>query len=263
MKQENIVPAVMMAIKIIDLLVSKPNRVGLSLKTISEELSMNKSTTLRILRTLESEDLVNFYQDSKTYSLGHRFVSIGKQAEQLNLYIDKIRDLLDEVAEPEITYVIVNRTNNYRLRYLIKGDSLLPVSLNFRRESFPIPFGSPGKCFFAFMNDEEKEVIFSRLANMDDTYATYNFKVEKSREDWEQELDLIRKQGYAISIREHFDGLETITYPILDDEGNPIYGVSAYMLKLGASSLDMDVVRRKLETITHKIKQILKDANKL
>src|SRR5690606_24281609 len=106
MTKSNNVPAVVTTISIIEFLL-KDEWESATMTEISENLDINKSTCFRILRTLETLEYIKFDENTKKYSLGYRFIFIGERAKQLNSYINIASAILEELAHPEITFVLV------------------------------------------------------------------------------------------------------------------------------------------------------------
>lgn len=251
MAASNNVPAVMTTVQITEFL-AQDSWSSATMTEISEHLSLNKSTCFRILKTLESLGYIKFDEATKRYSLGYRFIAIGERARQLNTYISIASSLLEEMEHPEVTFVLVKRTADNYLTYVAKREPTLPIRLRFSGDIFPIPYGALGKCFLAFLPENEQQEILQKEA-AEGSLPQYTSRTKTSLQLYEQELAAIRKEGVAESDMEYVETLSSIACPIFDSEGRIVLGIGAYMLSHYKPMIDTESVKQQVKLVAQKI----------
>ncbi|WP_162805742.1 IclR family transcriptional regulator [Sporosarcina sp. PTS2304] len=251
----NHVPAVVTAFNIVEFL-SKSEWKSSSMTQISEMLNLNKSTCFRVLKTLESLGYIKFDDLTKQYSLGYRFVVIGERAKQMNTYISAVSTILEKIAHPEITFVIVKRTSDNFLAYVAKQEPTLPIRLQFSGDMFPIPYGALGKCFLSYLPKDEQVSILEKQ-QINGVLPQYTTRTNTSLAQLQNELETIRSTGFAESDMEYIDTISSIACPILDENGEIILGLGAYILSHYKPLIDTDSVKKLLKSTAEEISEAI------
>lgn len=210
------VPSVELSMRILKLL-SRYKYRSCSLKDISELMSTNKTTCLRVLRTLEREDFIKYDVETKKYSLGPYLIPLGNRALELNDFVASATSELKSVAtETGFTTVLIERLRDDRLIYIAseeppREEVKISVSIG---QQFPIAGVAFGRCFLAY--DEERE--WHRFIQAGLVRYTPNSIVDA--DVFIQTLREIRENGYTISHGSLTPGVSAVAVPIFDKTGH-------------------------------------------
>lgn len=189
------------------------NKVELGITELSKNLKLPKSTILRILVTLASEGFVVKNPENQKYSLGIELFKLGSIV-QRNFDIRKyalpiMKDLANKTGES----VYLNVISGWRRVCIEKIES----SNDIRRiiklgESLPLYTGGSGKAILAYLPEEEIKVFLKEEKLIPFTPNTITDPAKLL-----QDLEEIRKQGYAIAVGERVPGATTIGAPIFNN----------------------------------------------
>jgi DNA-binding IclR family transcriptional regulator len=240
------VPVIVSTGRILQYLSSYENRKS-SLSEISQALNISKSTCFRILRTLEDMNYVSYDKQSKRYSLGAYLVVLGSRAlEQLD-YLTLGKKYLQKITEETgLTSAIVQKIGDENVVYVTKeeADSAVRISVAVGKQ-FHITQISFGKCFLAFTSEKERMAILSKgLVKLTDNTIT-------DVDEYLEELNRVRKQGYAISREEYIVGINAVSAPVFRPDGE----VLMVLCCLG-------IAAHFPEEKMHEVGQMLRDAGK-
>lgn len=204
------------AIQVIELLAN--SNKGSRLKNIGESLALNKTTVLRILRVLESENIVARNGDANFF-LGDRVLWWGtcyqrKFDESLSLvhpFLEKIRDLTSETVI--FSVVTANRT-------VIVNQAVSPHVTSSRYDigaAAPVHAGASGKTILAFLDaDKQKQLLRQgALERLTERTVTSRVLLEK-------QLKEIWRTGFAITRGERFANTASLAVPVFGSEGKVI-----------------------------------------
>ncbi|MCH6264243.1 MULTISPECIES: IclR family transcriptional regulator [Neobacillus] len=229
-QKQSLVPALDSSIKILELL-AKQEFHSATLTEIANALSINFSTCLRILRTLEEKNYVVLESSSKTYSLGPPLIALGNRAKEINNYIEVASMYLKDLVKTGLTFVLVKRLRETHLMYVAKEEPPLKVRLTVSTgDSFPITAGALGKCFFAFLPEKDSNDVVTKLL-IDHQLPQYTSNSITAIEDLKKQVPKIREEGIAESHEEYSLGISAYACPIFDSQGNIILGLGSYMPK--------------------------------
>lgn len=198
------------------------DRPTLSLVEIAKELGVSRTVPFRLLYTLQS--LGYLYQDDSTkrYSLTPKVLEIGfsylsslKLPEIAQPYIESLRDEtgaschLSILDGPEVVYVGTAP---------VRGISAINVNIGLR---LPAHATANGKVQLAFQPKEQLNLILfgSHL-------KPYTDRTQTDLVDLQQELELIRDKGYAITSGELTLGIHSVAAPVFDRSGKVLAAVN-------------------------------------
>lgn len=188
---------------------------------LSRLLAVQKSTAHSLLQTLLARGFVDQTTDGR-YSLGITLMQLGNTcAERLD--IRKIaRPLMDELASEtgEIALLAV----------LVRGGELIIIEksepqrpfLIIPKFDFTIAAHSTavGKVLLAHAEEAVFEKIYTRGLQPYTPYTLTDGSALK------EELEKIKRQGYAVSCNETIDGISCIAAPIRDNKNNVVAALS-------------------------------------
>ncbi|WP_174727577.1 IclR family transcriptional regulator [Mesobacillus harenae] len=221
------VPAVNQAIEVLKYLSN--NEENRSLSEISQNLSMNKSSCMRILKTLEKSKFVSYDETSKEYSLGPFLVALGNQASEEIDYISRGKTFLNELAKhTSLTSVLVNKISDDRLMNIAKKEQMeggIRVAVTVGKQ-FYITETSYGKWFLAYGDEQQREIYINKLRKLTPFTIT-------DTEEYKKNLEKIKKVGYAVSREEYILGVNVISAPVFNIKGEIILVIAC----IGIASL--------------------------
>lgn len=182
------------------------NQLELTLTEISREIGLARSTTLRILSTLEKNTFLTRDEETNKYSLGSKIAHLGLLCfsnmdfrKIARPYMVRLRALYNESVS---LYII---EGNYRVCVeRVESTQALRRVINIG-DRLVLTRGASGRLLLAYMEKEKKREILER-----DPYTS------------EEELDMLRQLGYAVSKGEREEGVTSIAAPVFNAQNKII-----------------------------------------
>lgn len=215
-------PAVGLACRILRRMAGARERATLT--DIASAVGTNKTSCLRVLRTLEREGFVHFDETKREFGLGtYLFVLGNRAAERTDLLRSSLPVLRDAARSTRYTCVLVERSHSNELIYIAREepDESLRVSVAVGQH-FPVTAGSHGKAFLAFLPPQESEELVAQLG-----LRRFTDKSITDPDHYLKDLQRVRDNGYAVSIEEHVAGISGVAVPIFDSVGRVVLSLSA------------------------------------
>ncbi|MBQ4575031.1 MAG: IclR family transcriptional regulator [Clostridia bacterium] len=208
----NLAPAINSAVKIIELLASEKDVIGIS--EIARRCDINKNMVFRIMNSLEEEGWVYSDENAK-YRLSLRpFQITSRVLHQIslnNLAVPFVRELWKKTGES--TYFGILK--NDEVLYISHFDSVQNLRVaGTLGGTYPIYCTGPGKAALAFMDDE---YIERYLANA--PFPKHTEHTLSTKEEILAELELIRQRGYSLDNEEYSPGILCVCAPVFDADG--------------------------------------------
>ncbi len=211
------------ALSILQLMASRANaHEGMRISDIDEQLKLGKSTIHRILDTLAEYDFVTKSESSGRYSLGWGLFSIGSAvARQLS------PETLDYAALKELEgrhQETVNFGIRVNAEVMVVYQSEPDITLKANRyvgQREPLHATAMGKLLIC----EEDGKSLSRLMDEID-FVKYTDKTVVSRKQLLEELQKVRRRGFAFDNEEFCLGLTCLAFPVRDHSGRIAGSVS-------------------------------------
>ena len=182
---------------------------------------LNRSTAWRLLATLDAHGLIERDPVSQRYSLGYAFLRIAAGAE-LDPLVRRARPVLEQLAREtgEATNLAVAK--RFSLVYVDQVDPPQIMAPNWFGRPVPLHATSTGKAYLAFLTrEEQKTVLPASLERYTSTTIT-------SRRRLEEELDQVRRDGWAVCVGELEESLFGASAPVLSEQGRPVAIVSVW-----------------------------------
>ncbi|MBI3244010.1 MAG: IclR family transcriptional regulator [Chloroflexi bacterium] len=186
----------------------------LGLADLARAVSLNKTTTHRLLAALEREGLISRNPANEAYRLGPELIVLGWRALRAND--------LRTASHSELQLLAQETGETVTLEVLADSDTLILDEVISRHmiggtpsigTRWPAHATSTGKVMLAFLLDAEREAhLQSRLTKMTENTIS-------SREALKRELAQVREQGYAIANEELEIGFVVIAGPVFNHEG--------------------------------------------
>lgn len=206
--------------KALDVLTVVANAAGgVTNLDVCRTLGLDKSTSHRLLSTLERKRLVRRFSDGRRYTLGPfiSYLAANAYVRWTALLSPALYDLVQLTGE----------SASFSLRH---GDQFLcldavesPMEVRYCPKtgaSYPLNAGASGKVILAFLLDDEVErIVAAPLERFTDRTIT-------ERSELVGEIARIRQAGFATSAGERVAGGCAIAVPVLDPGGEVIGALS-------------------------------------
>ncbi len=185
-------------------------------------LKLDRSTTYRIILSLEKCQLVEKDQRTGEYSLGVGTLELGSAyLGRVNL-IQIARPIMAELAQQTQETVHLAILSDTEILYIDKVDS--PRSLGVMSkvgQRNPVYCTALGKVLLAFQSPEEQARIIKKIELKPFTARTIT-----NKKALRKELQWVRLKEYALDRREIEDDVECIAAPIRDHLGHAVAAIS-------------------------------------
>lgn len=193
--------AALRAIRLLKLFTNE--RPDMSLAEISKASGLNKTTTHRLLRALQSEALIDRNHASGCYTLGAGLMALGVQALASNDLRRRVRPVLKLLAREtgETATLEVPVEDSMLILDEVAGSHVVAAAGNVGTR-WPLHATSTGKAYMAF-----EEFGMERLGSALEP-ITCNTLIDRAA--FQPQLVSIRRSGYAVSVDELEDGFTAI-----------------------------------------------------
>jgi IclR family transcriptional regulator, KDG regulon repressor len=193
----------------------------LSAPEVAERCGLTRPTTYRLISTLAARGYVATGQDGR-YRLGSKMLSLSKRLIEHAQLPQMARPDLEELCRVTGESVHLAVLEDHEVLYVDKVESVRAAPMySVVGTRNPLHSTSLGKAILAFLPDNERELLLSRIAYTERTPNTIT-----SRADLEKHLDLVRMNGYAIDDIENEDGIRCVGVPVMGNNGVPIAAIS-------------------------------------
>lgn len=207
--------------RILELLSLHPK--GIALGEICTHCALPKATVSRMLSSLMTNGYAVQDPQSRKYRLTMRMFEIGSRVADSSNLLSSARPYLEALAqETGETVHLVTRIRD-EVVYLYKeegGSSVVRMASSVGLRN-PMYCTGVGKSILAHLPEEEVRAIWRRteiLAYTPNTVTKLPALLEQLQE--------IRRRGYALDLEEHEPGIRCIAAPILNLNGAPIAAIS-------------------------------------
>jgi DNA-binding IclR family transcriptional regulator len=196
-------------ITILELLSQSPK--GLSVSETSKMLAFPKSSTHRILSTLSARGYISQNQDTKKYTLGLKLLQLSSVILS-NLGIRDIaegylQELYDKSGEIVHMYILRDGKMTCISKVGNPGGLTLSSFVGWTTEAHG---SAAGKVLLSEMSEQDIRGIYPRR-----TLRKFGKKTITDRETLFQELEKVRRRGYAIDDEEFYEGVRCVAAPVL------------------------------------------------
>jgi len=189
---------------------------------LARHVGLDRSTTYRILLSLERTGFVEKDKKAGTYSLGLAAFEIGNAyLSQMDL-IQVCRPIMADLAQKVQETVHLAVLSDTEIVYVDKCDSPRTLGVMSKiGQRGPVYCTALGKTLLAFQSEDEQSRIIHDIRLIPLTPRTIT-----SKQKLVEELKGIRKQGYALDRREIEEDVECIGAPIRNHIGDVIAALS-------------------------------------
>jgi len=208
------------ALRIIKLVSRK--KEGMGVTELASILELNKSSIFKLLSTLVSHGFIEQDSETKRYKLGYIYLELSSiLLESIDLrhqakpYLKELEEITNEV----IHLVVYDQGEVVYIEKLEGTETLRTHSKVGKRA--PLHCTSVGKVILAYL---PKQKVLNILDKKD--LEPHTDKTITDKDNFLQELEKVRKQGYGVEIEENEEGISCIAAPIIDNNGDIIAAVS-------------------------------------
>jgi IclR family KDG regulon transcriptional repressor len=194
---------------------------------LAKAMGSNKSTTYRMLATLEQLGVIRQHTDSDKYSLGLKLFELGNRVKLHAAFVKQTHSELEKVAENIRETVHLAILKNNQVFYIDKAESPQGLAMSTNIGTYRMAHAtSLGKVLLAFLPNSSLEVaVDNLLINNSLLKITNNTLTKKST--LIPALQKIKNQGYAIDREEFEIGLICVAVPVFNQKNEIVASLSA------------------------------------
>ncbi|MCA1021095.1 IclR family transcriptional regulator [Halobacillus litoralis] len=218
-KTSHSIQSVVRAAHILQMVAESP--VPLTLQQIMVEMDLNRTTTWRLLQTLEELNYVERNPVTKSYELGHAPYLLLTKEQPFEPLIRRSRPFLEQLRDDineTVLLSIPKRAGTLTIDQIDAPHSIRPI--NYVNQLLPSHCTSNGKLVLSRMDEEELEYALQNPLKKVTPYTITD------PHDMKRELEWIRHQGFSVSLREWDETENGCSVPILDSEDKAVGYIS-------------------------------------
>jgi IclR family transcriptional regulator, KDG regulon repressor len=201
-------PIVTKAFSILNIIAK--NKRGMGISEISNLLGISKSTVHGITAALEQAGAVIRDPVSKQYNIGLTLMDLGKAAYERIDFKAIARPALEKLRDECEETVFFGIKNGDRVSIIDKVDSQKDLKITSPvGTSLPLQIGAIGKIFLSLMNQKELENYLQK-----NPLISYTADTIIDIDLYKQELEKVRKNGFALDDEEYITGVRAVASAI-------------------------------------------------
>lgn len=208
------------ALEILEILTSYPSGIGVT--ELSNKLNVAKSTTHRLLTTLQYRNFVMKDPITDNYKLGTQILYLSNFILEHNNIRDISKEFLREIADITNETVHLCTYDNGEVVYIdkVEGNHTIRMHSRIGKRGLMHSTGV-GKAILAYMDEHKIKDILKEKGMESFTPNTIT-----NQEDLFVELSKIRDKGYAIDNIENELGIRCVAAPIFNYNMSPVAAIS-------------------------------------
>jgi IclR family transcriptional regulator, KDG regulon repressor len=197
-------PILKKAVEVIKLIVKENAPLGVT--DIARSLSLSKSTTFGILKSLEEEGFLVKDGQSKKYSTGNTLFELSKKILRTTDVAVTARPLLTKLVAgvDETVFLGVREDDMVKVLDVVEPQKEFKISSSIGTR-FGLTVGVFGKIFLSSMEDGEVTELLSQKGlrkHTDNSIVDIDHFL--------REIDKTREQGYAVDLEEYLKGMRAV-----------------------------------------------------
>ena len=224
------VRSVQRAARIITTLAEHPYPMGVL--ELSSRVKLSPASVHRMLTTLISIGWVEQNSRTAKYRLGTQMLGIGSTGLITSPIVQHGRVFLTRLAALAGHHTALSTVVGLRVIHLARVPGKEGGTPDFEPGvSQPAHAMADGKLLLAYLPKEERQYLYE-VGEL----VSYTPRTIVSSEVLEEQLEVIKQQGYAVDMFERFEAVRGVAVPVFDLDGSPLLA----MLALGAIDTDPD-----------------------
>jgi DNA-binding IclR family transcriptional regulator len=215
------VNAVASALKILFHLSAIEAPIGVT--PLARVLNLNTSTCFNILKTLVRDNLVEFDEKTKGYTIGMGVVDLAKGLFSRDIDVSTVRPMMERVAQKHgVTVSLLRRIKDNRSMIVQIAVSDAPVRISLSvGQILPLLLGAQGQVMAAFAGLDAQELRRQ--------FELLNFGRAISYETYMSNVEDTRRRGWSVDEGYIVRGTVSLSVPIFDRVRLPMFACSATM----------------------------------
>ena len=251
------IAAVERTLKLMETICYEDREMGI--KDIAAKMGEYPSTIYRVITTLMNHGYLYQNPDTSKYGLGYKVYLLGKNVEQNSTLIRIAKPYAEELAQKFRECVNVgirdeSLTDDYYAVTIHQekgGKRQLSISESIA-EPYRCYYSSIGKVLLAYSEDLSADVI--RMHKFEH-YTPYTIS---DPEAFLEELEKIRRQGYAVDDMEQEMGLCCVGCPVLNSEGHAVMALSISGYEGNIKALGYENIAAELKRVCNEMSRQLR-----
>ena len=201
---------------------------------LSQRTGIPKSTVHRILSILAKEEIVTMWP-GRGYVLTPKLLSIGLKGLGQKDLLDVAIPFMRNISEQSKETVSINVISGIERAcvYSIVGEHSIVQNVKIGHRG-PLLKGSVGKVIAAWLSKPE-------LMNIIEKYLALGKITSEQVPGILAEMELVKEQGFAVSIEERLPGGASVAVPILDFSGRALAALSISTITERLSPMERDI----------------------
>jgi DNA-binding IclR family transcriptional regulator len=188
---------------------------------LAQECGINRSTAWRLLRTLEYHGMVDRDPITQRYTVGYGTISITAAMTD-DALVRRVRPLLAKLAVKTGESVLLAVAKRFNLVYVDQVDPPGVMMPSWLDRPLPLHATSGGKAFLAWLRPDERDAI------LPNELPRYTERTITDRAELDQELDEVRRVGYARCVREYEEFSSGASAAVLNQQHYPIAVINVW-----------------------------------
>ncbi len=212
---------------------------GASAAVLAEQTDIPRPTAFRILLSLAHTGLLS--REGGNFRLGWRTGALGRLADPWRDLAPRLQPFLDELANTfneSVEFVMFTSNSTQETIAQASGSRLLAPSHQYVGRSFPLHASATGKVLLA----EQDTAALAAALPLELEALTEN--TVTSRPVLLEQLQEIKKAGFAVLDGELEEGLYVIAVPVRNGSGEVVASLSVSGLSLRMTKSGVDYVNR-------------------
>lgn len=206
----------------VDLLQLLARGGGATLSDLARDVGLPPSSVHRVLATLETHRLVEFYEATQVWTVGVEAFRIGSAFAHRGSLVDVGRGVIHRLMEETGETANLAIADGADVVFLSQADTPNPIRAFFRAGTRTEMHASGiGKALLAEMRPAEVDRRLRRAEMKGFTTTTLT-----TPEALHADLERIRARGWSLDDEERHLGMRCVAAPIFDIHGEPVAGVS-------------------------------------
>lgn len=189
-----------------------------SIGELQKEFGINQSTIHHLMKTLKVEGFVSQSIATRRYTIGPELFNLWVKQNNLTNYFYRSFPVLEDVVSKlnETTSLFIRREHEAICVIGKESRHTLKASLRIGRH-IPLHCTATGKVFLAYLDEETVNQIIYRSG-----LHKYMPNTITKPDILFNELDQIKKHGYALELEEYEDMINAVGVPIFNNRGEVI-----------------------------------------
>jgi IclR family transcriptional regulator, acetate operon repressor len=216
---------------------------SLGVTAIAKRLGISPSSCFNILKTLVAQDVIEFSQTAKTYTIGYGLLHIVHESLSHSRVVPLLAPGMRKLADKFSTAVGLWRITGGERPLLIsiaETEASIRIHLTMGQR-LPHLAGAVGRCVAAHRTFAPGE--FGRI------FSKMRLDQPISQDDYLKEIGLARKRGFSIDAGCYMQGVTSVAAPIMDSHGGLAFCLSATMFSGQHPKKDLPVIGEELRLL--------------